>query len=81
MKRECIELLIEAKREIEFRYHGQRFSITYYPDDREKNISVAPFYDRPIDVSSAAEVLKLKIGNHTLEEIFAALPDSAFDIY
>lgn len=81
MKRECLELLIDAGREIEFTYHGTKYSITYYNDDREKHISVCEFYHKPIDVSSASEALKLKIGKHTLEEIFATLPDNAIDIY
>ncbi len=81
MKRECLELLIDSGREIEFTYHGSKYSITYYNDDREKYISVCKFYHNPIDVSSAAEVLKLKIGKYTIEQIFVALPDSAIAIY
>ena len=81
MKRECIEELIKAGREIEFQYRGERYSITYYNDDREKSISVCKFYGKPIDVRNAEEVLKLTIGRFTLEQIFSALPDSAFDIY
>jgi hypothetical protein len=81
MKRECLELLINNGREIEFIYHGNRYSITYYNDDKKKNISVCKFYENPIDVSSAEEALKLRIGKYTLEEIFASLPDSSIDIY
>jgi len=81
MKRECIEELIKAGREIEFQYRGARYSITYYGDDREKGISVCKFYGKPTDVRNADEVLKLTIGGLTLEQIFAALPDNAFDIY
>lgn len=81
MKRECIEELIRSGREIEFRYRGGRYSITYYNDEREKGISVCKFYGKPIDVADAEEVFGLTIGGVKLEEIFAALPDSAFDIY
>ena len=81
MKAECIECLIDCNREIEFSYRGNRYSITYYNDNRVKYISVCKFYETPIDVSTAEEVLKLKIGQYTLEQIFASLPDSAFDIY
>ena len=81
MKRECIELLIESYREIEFIYHGELYSITYYNDGRKKYISVCKFYDNPIDASSADEVLKMRIGERTLEQIFALLPDSAITIY
>lgn len=81
MKAECIESLIECNREIEFTYKGKRYSITYYNDKREKYISVGEFYGKFVDVKNSSEVLKLKIGNLTLEQIFAKLPDSAFDIY
>lgn len=81
MKRECLELLINNGREIEFTYRGNRYSITYYNDDRKKNISVCKFYENPIDVSSIEEALKLRIGKYTLEQIFASLPDSSIDIY
>lgn len=81
MKRECVEELINSNREIEFTYKGNRFSITYYNDNRKNYISVCKFYEKPIDVSSAKELLKLKYGKYTLEKIFAIIPDSAIDIY
>lgn len=81
MKAECIEALINENREIEFTYRGNRYSITYYNDNREKSISVCRFYDKPIDVKNVGELFKLKIGKFTLKQIFEALPDSAFDIY
>ena len=81
MKRESIEELINGYREIEFKYRGKKYSITYYNDKREKYISVGEYYGRYIDVKNANELFKLKIGRLTLEQIFARLPDSAFDIY
>lgn len=81
MKAECIECLIACNREIEFAYQGKDYSITYYNDKREKYISVCEAKKDPIDVKNAGEVLHIKIGERTLEQIFAELPDSAFDIY
>ena len=81
MKTECIEALIACNREIEFTYLGRRFSITYFVNQDKRYISVCEFYKKPIEVKTASEVLKIKIGNKTLERIFASLPDSAFDIY
>ena len=81
MKREQIEELIKNNREIEFRYLGKRFSITYYNDGRENYISFCEFYKKPTDVKEASELFELKIGSLTLEEVFQSLPDSAFDIY
>lgn len=81
MKKECLELLIENGREIEFVYNGFKYSITYYNDDRKNNISICKFYGQRIDVDSAKNALNVKIGNMTLEQIFAKLPDSAIVIY
>lgn len=81
MKAECIESLINENREIEFTFRGNRYSVTYYNDNREKYISVCKFYDKPVDVKNADELLKLRIGKFTLKQILEALPDSAFDIY
>ncbi len=80
MRRECIEELIRGNREIVFRYHDKLYSIAYYNDNREKYISVGEYNGCFVDVKNAGELLKVKIGNKTLEEVFSSLPDSAFDI-
>lgn len=81
MKMEYIQELINNNREIEFDFNENRYSITYYNDNREKYISFYKFYNEPIDVKNAGELFKLKIGNQTLEQIFKSLKDSSFDIY
>lgn len=81
MKIEYIQELINNNREIEFDFNGNRFSITYYNDNREKYISFCKFYNEPIDVKNAEELFKLKIGDQTLEQILKSLSDSSFDIY
>lgn len=80
MRAECIEELIRGEREIEFVYNNNRYSITYYNDNREKYISLCKYGHNPIDVKCADELLKLHIGRKTLEQIFSSLPDSSFDI-
>ena len=80
MRAECIEELIRGKREIEWIYLNHRYSITYYNDNRENYISVCEYGHNPIDVKTPNDVLNLRIGNKTLEEIFSSLPDSSFDI-
>ncbi len=64
-----------------FDYKGKRYSVTYYNDNRPDYISFAEFYKRPIDVKSIDELLKVKIGSFSLEQVIGSLPDSAFDIY
>lgn len=80
MRAECIQELIRGRRDIEFIYHGHRYSITYYTDNRKKYISICEYGYEPIDVGSPLELLRLHIGRKTLEEVFASLPDNAFDI-
>ncbi len=81
MRRECIEELVHGNREIEFKYGGSRYSITYPKIEGKKKICVTKFYGNPVYVDSADAALKTKIGGRTLEDIFSKLPDSAFDIY
>ena len=81
MKMEYIQELINNNREIEFDFNENRYSITYYNDNREKYISFYKFYNEPIDVKNAGELFKLKIGDQTLEQIPESLLDSSFDIY
>ena len=81
MKREEIKELIETNREIEFRYDGNDYSITYYNDGRKKYISFCKAYQEPIDVSNADELLEIEIGVLNLEQVFLILPNSAIDIY
>lgn len=82
MRRECVEELINGNREIEFRYQGKRYSITYFEKDSKHCVSFCEFFKEPIEfVECPYDVLDAKIGNKTLEQIFAKLPDSAFNIY
>ncbi len=81
MRRECIELLVTGTREIEFTYLNKEYSITYYNDNRKNNISFCEAYQIPTDVPDVNELLKIKLGDKTLEQVFAEIPDSDFDIY
>lgn len=44
-------------------------------------IAACKAYEKVVEVNDVSELLKLKIGKRTLEDIFSKLPDSAFDIY
>lgn len=81
MTREKLEELVGSNREIEFKFQGKEYSITYYNDKREKYISFCEFYKDPIDVATIDELLKTKIGNLNLEIVFAIIPDSSITIY
>lgn len=83
MRTECAELLIMNHREIEFKYKNEWYSITYgMLDSKEDVVSFCKFYEEPtvIPFERWPEVLKIKIGNLTIDEIFSSLPDDAFVI-
>ena len=65
---------IDTGREIEFTYDKKEYSITYYNDNRVNYISFCEFYKEPINVQTSSEVLKLKIGSFTLENIQTLAP-------
>lgn len=53
MKIELLENHIRTGREIEFKYNGKMYSITYYADTSKKDyISFCEFYKEPVDVCS-----------------------------
>ncbi len=52
MRKEELKELIELGHEIEFKYKGKKYSITYYNDKRKNYISFCEFYKEPIDVSN-----------------------------
>ena len=81
MRIECIELLTQGNREIEFVYNNKRYSITYFRENGEKMISFCEFYQTPTDVRTVRELLDIKVDGKTLEKILSELPDSAFDIF
>lgn len=81
MRIECIELLTQGNREIEFVYSNKRYSITYFRENGEKMISFCEFYQTPTDVRTVRELLDIKVEGKSLEKILSELPDSAFDIF
>jgi len=81
MTKNIIKDLIDCTREIEFDYENQRYSITYYNDNRTNYISFCRFYEKPIDVKNVDELLSITINGISLESILLKLPDSAIDIF
>ena len=81
MNRETIITYIKIGREFEFEYKGNKYSITYYNDNRTKYISVCKFNEEPIDVSTPEEALRLTIDGVTIESILTSLPENKIMIY
>ena len=81
MRKECIELLTDGNREIEFAYNNKRYSITYFRENGKKKISFCEFYQEPTDVDTCSELLRIMVDGDTLGNILAKVPDSAFIIH
>lgn len=82
MRVECIEALINMEREIEFEYQGELYSIVYRRDENNKfKVSCGKFYKDRAEFDDPYDVIDYKIGDKTIEQIFAELPDDAFEIF
>ncbi len=82
MRVECIEALINMEREIEFEYQGEMYSITYWRDENNKfKVSYGKFYKDRAEFDNPYDVINHKVGDKTVEQIFAELPDDAFAIF
>ena len=79
---ECIEALITTRREIEFEYKGEMYSIAYRVDENKKiKVRCGKFYGERAEFDRPYDVIDYKIGDKTIEQIFAELPDGAFEIF
>ena len=66
MSKEELKELIELGHEIEFKYKGKKYSITYAENDIPNFISFCEYYKEPIDVSNVEELCKIRIDGVTL---------------
>ena len=82
MRVDCIEALINMEREIEFEYEGKRYSITYRRDENDKfKVRCGEYKGERVEFDKPYAVINYKIGGKTIRDIFAKLPDDAFEIF
>lgn len=72
---------INTGREIEFEFKSKKYSITYYNDSRKNYISFCEFYNTPVDVSTFEDLIKIKIENESLAEIWSNLNENEIDVF
>lgn len=72
-KKEALAYL-NAGREIEFLYKGDKYSITYGTLDGRDVISFCKFYGETTEVDTAEELLTLTRDGITVEEMLESLP-------
>lgn len=74
--RDQLKEYVETGREIEFKYNGKDYSITYYPRDKEKNyISFCEFYKETTEVSNVDDLLDIKRDGVTVREMLETITE------
>ena len=79
MSKEQLMENISQGREIEFRYNGKKYSITYGTVGGKEVISFCEFYKETTEVDDVEELVKVKREGITVLEMLESLKDE--DIY
>ncbi len=67
---------IETGRELEFAYHGKKYSITYYNDNRKNYISFCEFNKETLDVKEVSDLWNGLYKGMRVSEILESVPES-----
>ncbi len=67
--RQLVKEWVDTGYEIEFRYKGKDYSITYFVSEGKEYISFCEFYKEPIDVETADELCDIQLDGKTLLEV------------
>ncbi|MBR0384441.1 MAG: hypothetical protein IJH61_07125 [Eubacteriaceae bacterium] len=81
MKKEALINYLECGREIEFKYKGKMYSITFSPADMDDFISFCEFYQEPTNVKTIEDVLKISRDGVTVLEMWESLSEDDAWIY
>ena len=81
MSKEELFDYIDQGHEIEFRYNGKKYSITYSPEGMEHFISFCEFYKEPSNVKTAEELLKVTRDGITVIKMLENLTEEDIWIY
>lgn len=81
MKKEVLIDYIECGREIEFKYKGKMYSITYSPADMGDFISFCEFYKEPTNVTTIDDLLKVSRDGVTVLKMWESLSEDDMWIY
>jgi hypothetical protein len=81
MNKEQLADYVAHGREIEFKYNGKMYSITYSPVGMEDFISFCEFYQEPIDVKTVDELIKVTWDGVTVLQMLESLSEQDIWIY
>ena len=81
MKKEVLIDYIECGREIEFKYSGKMYSITYSPADMDDFISFCEFYKEPTNVTTIDDLLEISRYGVTVLKMWESLSEDDMWVY
>ncbi len=81
MTKEVLIGYIECGREIEFKYKGKMYSITYSPADMDDFISFCEFYKEPTNVTTIDGLLEVTRDGVTVLKMWESLSEEDMWIY
>lgn len=81
MNKEQLIEYVECGREIEFKYKGKMYSITYSPDGVEDYISFCEFYKETSDVKTVEELTKVEREGVTVLQMLESLTEDDVWLY
>jgi hypothetical protein len=81
MTKNQIKVYIDCGREIEFKYDGKMYSITYGKINGQHVISFCEFYKETTEATSAEEILAIERNGKSVLDMLEGLPDDAIRIY
>jgi hypothetical protein len=81
MSKDLLEEYIDCGREIEFKYNGKMYSITYGTVDDEEVISFCEFYKETTEVKSFAELLEVLRDGATVLQMWESLTEEDVWVY
>ena len=70
----------ETGRELEFEYHGRKYSITYYNDGRKNYISFCEYYQEPLDVPDVKTLWGSSYNGIELSKMLSVIPEDEVDV-
>lgn len=81
MTKEQLFEYISQGREIEFKYKGKKYSITYSPSWDEDYISFCEFYQYTSDVKTPEELIKVEREGVTVLQMLESITEEDIWIY
>ena len=80
MTKQQLKDWIETGRELEFEYQGNKYSITYYNDNRKDYTSFCQYYQETLDVSDVDTLWNSTYREIVLSKMFSSIPKDEIDV-